>query len=344
MLRLRYLRSPSPLKSDVAIAPGPSRASALGTGFVSHGWAWQLCCGQAKTSRPERNRHVRLTSRERLVLEEGGCRCEVSGDAQPFALRTRLTRSAERPLCPNCRCGRGASVGAAIDAVIDWCTASAPVLAPAVLLHTACGQYARRRLRRWRQQHLTKDGHCVEILAPPAVAPRGGEVLRAQLSGLLRQWWRRITTVSRTSVSSRPGPTPECASGCGCPPRCPWAWFAVRSKPRGGHPGGASGLFRQAGARGNNGASLRASSARPDEASGWIASTRAPTASPVRPDPVARRATYCGPRCSPARGTPVEPRWSAGSSHTCWSGPRQCAHVTQRRGTAAPIRCSGRTE
>jgi hypothetical protein len=72
----------------------------------------------------------------------------------------------------------------------------------------------------------------VEILAPPAVAPRGGEVLRAQLSGLLRPWWRRITTVSRTSVSSTPGPTPECASACGCPPRCPWAWFAPCGRSR----------------------------------------------------------------------------------------------------------------
>ncbi|MFE7276825.1 helicase HerA domain-containing protein [Streptomyces sp. NPDC057623] len=82
----------------------------------------------------------------------------------------------------------------ALTAAVDWCAASAPLVAPAALASTACGYAARRRLLRLRQQRLTDGAHWVEILAPPQAAPRGGEILWAQLSGLLRPWWRRITT------------------------------------------------------------------------------------------------------------------------------------------------------
>lgn len=82
----------------------------------------------------------------------------------------------------------------ALTAAVDWCAASAPVLAPAALASTACGYAARRHLMRLRQQHLTDGAHVVEVLAPPQVAPKGGEILWAQLAGLLRPWWRRITT------------------------------------------------------------------------------------------------------------------------------------------------------
>ncbi|WP_338672647.1 DUF87 domain-containing protein [Streptomyces sp. SCSIO 30461] len=83
---------------------------------------------------------------------------------------------------------------AVLRAVVDWCAASAPILIPAVLVCTVCGHSARRRLRQRHQQRLAQGARCVEILAPPTVAPRGGEVLWAQLAGLLRPWWRRITT------------------------------------------------------------------------------------------------------------------------------------------------------
>nr|WP_245689617.1 DUF87 domain-containing protein [Streptomyces chattanoogensis] len=56
------------------------------------------------------------------------------------------------------------------------------------------GVVLHRRLHQWRQRQLAEGAQCVEILAPPHVAPKGGEVLWAQLSGLLRPWWRRITT------------------------------------------------------------------------------------------------------------------------------------------------------
>lgn len=87
-----------------------------------------------------------------------------------------------------------AFVLAVIQAAVDWCATSAPVLIPAVLASAVCGNTARRRLLRSRQDRLVNGARCVEILAPPAVAPKGGEVLWAQLAGLLRPWWRRITT------------------------------------------------------------------------------------------------------------------------------------------------------
>ncbi|MFE0178047.1 type IV secretory system conjugative DNA transfer family protein [Streptomyces sp. NPDC059002] len=83
---------------------------------------------------------------------------------------------------------------AGIGSVLDWCTAAAPVLLPAALASAVGVHAARCRLLHTRQQRLADGARCVEILAPPAVAPKGGEVLWAQLAGLLRPWWRRLTT------------------------------------------------------------------------------------------------------------------------------------------------------
>ncbi|MGW0734482.1 type IV secretory system conjugative DNA transfer family protein [Streptomyces sp. NPDC002851] len=75
-----------------------------------------------------------------------------------------------------------------------WCAAIAPLLLPAVLVSTAAGCAAHVWLLGWRRRRLADQARWVEILAPPTVTPTGGEVLWAQLSGLLRPWWRRITT------------------------------------------------------------------------------------------------------------------------------------------------------
>ncbi|MFF5010583.1 type IV secretory system conjugative DNA transfer family protein [Streptomyces phaeochromogenes] len=83
---------------------------------------------------------------------------------------------------------------AALGAAFDWCTTSAPILIPTLAVSTACGYTARRRLLRARHHRLADGARLVEILTPPHVAPKGGEILWAQLSGLLRPWWRRITT------------------------------------------------------------------------------------------------------------------------------------------------------
>ncbi|MGV4928320.1 type IV secretion system DNA-binding domain-containing protein (plasmid) [Streptomyces sp. BHT-5-2] len=70
----------------------------------------------------------------------------------------------------------------------------APLLLPCAVVVVTGGYVVRRRLHRWRQHHLAHNARCVEILAPPHVTPKGGEVLWAQLSGLLRPWWRRLST------------------------------------------------------------------------------------------------------------------------------------------------------
>ncbi|AZS74876.1 type VI secretion protein [Streptomyces lydicus] len=77
---------------------------------------------------------------------------------------------------------------------VDWLGTHAPLLAPCAAVTVAGGSLLRRRLHHWRQRRLADGARCVEILVPPFVAPKGGEVLWAQLSGLLRPWWRRITT------------------------------------------------------------------------------------------------------------------------------------------------------
>ncbi|GHJ35463.1 type IV secretory system conjugative DNA transfer family protein [Streptomyces sp. TS71-3] len=77
---------------------------------------------------------------------------------------------------------------------IVWLADQAPVLIPGVAVAVTGGWVLWSRVRVWRERRLLQGARCVEILAPPAVAPKGGEVLWAQLTGLLRPWWRRITT------------------------------------------------------------------------------------------------------------------------------------------------------
>ncbi|SHL81334.1 hypothetical protein [Streptomyces yunnanensis] len=67
----------------------------------------------------------------------------------------------------------------------DWLGTYTPLLIPCVVVVVTGGSVLR---------HLVENARCVEILAPPLVAPKGGEVLWAQLSGLLRPWWRRLST------------------------------------------------------------------------------------------------------------------------------------------------------
>ncbi|MFD0514181.1 hypothetical protein ACFQ0Q_35510 [Streptomyces aureus] len=67
-----------------------------------------------------------------------------------------------------------------------------PWLAPITVL--AClGVFALRTwVQRERQRSLAAGARLVTILAPPTVPAKGGEVLWAQLSGLLRPWYRRL--------------------------------------------------------------------------------------------------------------------------------------------------------
>ncbi|MDI5973717.1 type IV secretion system DNA-binding domain-containing protein [Streptomyces sp. SL13] len=88
----------------------------------------------------------------------------------------------------------GAFLSTAPRIAFHWCADSAPVLVPVVLASAVGGCTARYCLLRARQQRLLHRACCVEILAPPVVAPKGGEVLWAQLAGLLRPWWLRIST------------------------------------------------------------------------------------------------------------------------------------------------------
>lgn len=77
---------------------------------------------------------------------------------------------------------------------VSWLLGHGPVLVPCCVLATVGGQALRRRWDAARHRDLAEKACCVEILAPPTVAARGGEVLWAQLSGLLRPWWRRLTS------------------------------------------------------------------------------------------------------------------------------------------------------
>ncbi|MEV0961237.1 DUF87 domain-containing protein [Streptomyces sp. NPDC049910] len=77
---------------------------------------------------------------------------------------------------------------------LGWLGGQAPLLASSAAVAVAGGYAFRQRLHLAQQQRFAEGARCVEILAPPAVAPRGGEVLWAQLAGLLRPWWRRVTT------------------------------------------------------------------------------------------------------------------------------------------------------
>lgn len=88
----------------------------------------------------------------------------------------------------------GGSMPRAGRAMAAYLIVYAPALIPSAILAVAVACAGRRYLLRRREGQLA-DGAClVEVLAPPLVAAKGGEVLWAQLSGLLRPWWRRMLT------------------------------------------------------------------------------------------------------------------------------------------------------
>ncbi|MBL1102824.1 type IV secretion system DNA-binding domain-containing protein [Streptomyces coffeae] len=86
----------------------------------------------------------------------------------------------------------GAFWTAAGRSMLGWIAPYAPVLAPVTTAVALCAAAARSRVRRRHQRRFAEGARCVEILAPPQVAAKGGEVLWAQLAGLLRPWWRRL--------------------------------------------------------------------------------------------------------------------------------------------------------
>ncbi|AQW48261.1 type IV secretory system conjugative DNA transfer family protein [Streptomyces violaceusniger] len=80
----------------------------------------------------------------------------------------------------------------AAQTLLGWVTPSMPVFVPVTTAMAVCATATHSRMRRERQQRFADGARCVEILAPPQVPAKGGEVLWAQLAGLLRPWWRRL--------------------------------------------------------------------------------------------------------------------------------------------------------
>ncbi|MBC9719383.1 type IV secretory system conjugative DNA transfer family protein [Streptomyces sp. TRM66268-LWL] len=81
---------------------------------------------------------------------------------------------------------------ATLGCAVGWCAAHAPLLVSSVLLTASVLHVTRHQLRAAGHAKLVDGARCVEILAPPSVAPKGGEVLWAQLAGIARPWWKRI--------------------------------------------------------------------------------------------------------------------------------------------------------
>ncbi|MFT9474881.1 type VI secretion protein, partial [Streptomyces sp. Mo3] len=75
--------------------------------------------------------------------------------------------------------------------VLGWAVPYMPVLVPVATAAVVCVTTACGRMRRRRQRRFADEARCVEILAPPQIPAKGGDVLWAQLAGLLRPWWRR---------------------------------------------------------------------------------------------------------------------------------------------------------
>ncbi|RFU88290.1 type IV secretory system conjugative DNA transfer family protein [Streptomyces triticagri] len=79
-----------------------------------------------------------------------------------------------------------------LDAVAEFADRSWPWLTPCLALTTFGLVTARSAIIRQRQTALADGARLVTILAPPSVPAKGGEVLWAQLSGLLRPWYQRL--------------------------------------------------------------------------------------------------------------------------------------------------------
>ncbi|MCX5529834.1 type IV secretion system DNA-binding domain-containing protein [Streptomyces sp. NBC_00006] len=80
----------------------------------------------------------------------------------------------------------------ALDAGAAFLTTAWPWLAPTAAVGAGGVLGLRRSVHRRRQRALAQGAHLVTILAPPTVPERGGQVLWAQLSGLLRPWYQRL--------------------------------------------------------------------------------------------------------------------------------------------------------
>ncbi|MFD7013515.1 type IV secretory system conjugative DNA transfer family protein [Streptomyces sp. NPDC059928] len=79
-----------------------------------------------------------------------------------------------------------------LDSAVGFLADGWPWLAPATALPAVGLLILRTVLIRRRQQAFTDGARLVTVLAPPTVPDKGGEVLWAQLSGLLRPWWQRL--------------------------------------------------------------------------------------------------------------------------------------------------------
>ncbi len=78
--------------------------------------------------------------------------------------------------------------------VADFAGTSWPWLATGIALVTAAVPVGRAGWLRRRNTALADQARCITVIAPPKVAEHGGEVLWSQLGGLLRPWWRRLSS------------------------------------------------------------------------------------------------------------------------------------------------------
>jgi hypothetical protein len=79
-----------------------------------------------------------------------------------------------------------------LDGGVGFLSDALPWLAPATAATAVGTRVLRSTIVKRRQQTLTADARLVTVLAPPTVPDKGGEVLWAQLSGLLRPWYQRL--------------------------------------------------------------------------------------------------------------------------------------------------------
>ncbi|MCX5206916.1 type IV secretion system DNA-binding domain-containing protein [Streptomyces sp. NBC_00237] len=86
----------------------------------------------------------------------------------------------------------GAFWTALVDGGIGLVAGTWPWLAPVIASGAGGAALVHGKVRAHRQQAFADGAQLVTILAPPTVSPKGGEVLWAQLSGLLRPWHQRL--------------------------------------------------------------------------------------------------------------------------------------------------------
>ncbi|MET9036954.1 type IV secretory system conjugative DNA transfer family protein [Streptomyces mirabilis] len=79
-----------------------------------------------------------------------------------------------------------------LDGGVGFLLGAWPWLKPLAAVSVTGALALRVVLRQRRQQAFADGAHLVTVLAPPTVPDKGGEVLWAQLSGLLRPWYQRL--------------------------------------------------------------------------------------------------------------------------------------------------------